>query len=297
MCATWTVQHCKTTANTVVLKKNSFHVQNLLALCISSEALGCPVSVYGLVNMLTAFLLKRTCRRGWFSNIFWDKTTQKISPGDMCQINVFVHNRKLLFTRKKIGFYCPSLSKIYTVGMRVFTCLRGSTASVLDKDDMSPHLHAGLVKHGCRPGQGTYYPLKAYILSKTKLSNAHQQTYLMFMWLSGEPGCLQSAYCYEVIWPTGLRESLMHWVGWFVSSYLVCFFAYRDTVGSRQGIFRFNICVTSYRLICLNLVVFEHRCFLCYLRYPIILCTWLAVGGKKEIAFWWSCCQLSTFLI
>lgn len=78
----------------------------------------------------------------------------------MCQINVFVHNRKLLFTRKN-DFYCPSLSKIYTVGMRVFTCLRGRTASVLDKDDMFPHLYAGLVKHGCRAGQGTYYLLKA----------------------------------------------------------------------------------------------------------------------------------------
>lgn len=157
--------------------------------------------------------------------------------------------------------------------MRVFTCLRGSTASVLDKDDMSPHLHAGLVKHGCRPGQGTYYPLKAYILSKTKLSNAHQQTWCF-------------CGCHEVMafWSEGKLYAL----GWYVSSYLVCLFAYEDTVGRQRGIFRFNIYVTSYRLIWLNIVVFEHGCILCYLWYSIILCTWLAVGGKKEIAVWWS---------
>lgn len=196
---------------------------------------------------------------------------------------MFLYTIESSYLQEKIVLlYCPSLSKIYTVGMRVFTCLRGSTASVLDKDDMSPHLHAGLVKHGCRPGQGTYYPLKAYILSKTKLSNAHQQTYLMFLWLSWNNMLGNMAY-----WSEGKVYAL----GWFVSSYLVGLFAYEDTIGRQYGIFRFNIYVRFY------LDVFEHRCILCYLWYPIILCTWLAVGGKKEIAVWWSCCQFSAFLI
>lgn len=54
-------------------------------------------------------------------------------------------------------------------------------------------------------------------------------------------------------------EGKVYALGWFVSGYLVCLFAYEDTIGRQYGIFRFNIYVTFY------LVVFEHRCILCYL--------------------------------